>query len=39
MVCLAVSQNTYNGSTKKELEGIENVMLFEKEGDMIDIPF
>ena len=22
---------------KKELEGIENVMLFEKEGDMIDI--
>ena len=21
---------------KKELEGIENVMLFEKEGDMID---
>ena len=37
MVCLAVpSQTLTMEQAKKELEGIENVMLFEKEGDMID---
>ena len=37
MVCLAVPPKTLTmEQAKKELEGIENVMLFEKEGDMID---
>ena len=37
MVCLAVPPKTLTmDQAKKELEGIENVMLFEKEGDMID---
>ena len=37
MVCLAVPPMTLTmDQAKKELEGIENVMLFEKEGDMID---
>ena len=37
MVCLAVPPKTLTmEQAKKELEGIDNVMLFEKEGDMID---
>ena len=37
MVCLAVPPKTLTmDQAKVELEGIENVMLFEKEGDMID---
>jgi DNA polymerase elongation subunit (family B) len=37
MVCLAVPPKTLTmEQARKELEGIENVMLFEKEGDMID---
>jgi len=37
MVCLAVPPKTLTmDQAKAELEGIENVMLFEKEGDMID---
>jgi len=37
MVCLAVPPKTLTmEQAHKELEGIENVMLFEKEGDMID---
>jgi DNA polymerase elongation subunit (family B) len=37
MVCLAVPPKTLTmEQAEKELEGIENVMLFEKEGDMID---
>ena len=37
MVCLAVPPKTLTmEQAKAELEGIENVMLFEKEGDMID---
>jgi len=37
MVCLAVPPKTLSmDEAKKTLEGIENVMLFEKEGDMID---
>ena len=37
MVCLAVPPKTLTmDEAKKELEGINNVMLFEKEGDMID---
>ena len=37
MVCLAVPPKTLTmEQAKKELVGIENVMLFEKEGDMID---
>ena len=37
MVCLAVPPKTLTmDQAKKELEGIDNVMLFEKEGDMID---
>ena len=37
MVCLAVPPKTLTmDQAKKELEGIENVMLFGKEGDMID---
>ena len=37
MVCLAVPPKTLTmDEAKKELEGIDNVMLFEKEGDMID---
>jgi DNA polymerase elongation subunit (family B) len=37
MVCLAVPPKTLTmDQAKKELEGIENVMLFEKEGEMID---
>ena len=37
MVCLAVPPKTLTiEQAKKELDGIENVMLFEKEGDMID---
>ena len=37
MICLAVPPKTLTmEQAKKELEGIENVMLFEKEGDMID---
>jgi len=37
MVCLAVPPKTLTmEQAKKELEGIENVMLFEREGDMID---
>jgi DNA polymerase elongation subunit (family B) len=37
MVCLAVPPKTLTmEQAQKELEGIENVMLFEKEGDMID---
>src|SRR6056300_50908 len=37
MVCLAVPPKTLTmEQAKVELEGIENVMLFEKEGDMID---
>ena len=37
MVCLAVPPKTLTmEQAKKELEGIENVMLFEKESDMID---
>jgi len=37
MVCLAVPPKTLKmDEAKKVLEGIENVMLFEKEGDMID---
>ena len=37
MVCLAVPPKTLTmEQAKKELEGIENVMLFEKEGEMID---
>jgi len=37
MVCIAVPPKTLTmDEAKKELEGIENVMLFEKEGDMID---
>jgi len=37
MVCLAVPPKTLTmEQAKKELEGIENVMLFEKESEMID---
>ena len=37
MVCLAVPPKTLTmEQAKKELEGIDNVMLFEKEGEMID---
>ena len=37
MVCLAVPPKTLTiDQAKAELEGIENVMLFEREGDMID---
>ena len=37
MVCLAVPPKTLTmEQAKAELEGIENVMLFEKEGEMID---
>jgi DNA polymerase elongation subunit (family B) len=37
MICLAVPPKTLTmEQAEKELEGIENVMLFEKEGDMID---
>jgi len=37
MVCLAVPPKTLTmDEAKKELEGIDNVMLFEREGDMID---
>ena len=37
MVCLAVPPKTLTmEQAKKELEGIDNVMLFEKESDMID---
>ena len=37
MICLAVPPKTLTmDQAKAELEGIENVMLFEKEGDMID---
>ena len=37
MVCLAVPPKTLTiEQAEKELEGIDNVMLFEKEGDMID---
>ena len=37
MVCLAVPPKTLTmDQAKKELEGIDNVLLFEKEGDMID---
>ena len=37
MVCLAVPPKTLTmEQAEKELKGIDNVMLFEKEGDMID---
>jgi DNA polymerase elongation subunit (family B) len=37
MVCLAVPPKTLTmDEAKKTLEGIDNVMLFEKEGEMID---
>jgi len=37
MVCLAVPPKTLTmEQAEKELEGIDNVMLFEREGDMID---
>ena len=37
MVCLAVPPKTLTmDQAQKELEGIDNVMLFEREGDMID---
>ena len=37
MICLAVPPKTLTmDQAKKELEGIDNVMLFEKEGEMID---
>jgi DNA polymerase elongation subunit (family B) len=37
MVCIAVPPKTLTmEQAEKELEGIDNVMLFEKEGDMID---
>jgi DNA polymerase elongation subunit (family B) len=37
MVCLAVPPKTLTmEQAEKELEGIDNVMLFEKEGDMLD---
>jgi len=37
MICLAVPPKTLTmDEAKKELEGIDNVVLFEKEGDMID---
>jgi len=37
MVCLAVPPKTLTmEQAKAELDGIENVMLFEREGDMID---
>jgi DNA polymerase elongation subunit (family B) len=37
MICLAVPPKTLTmEEAKKELEGIENVMLFEKEADMLD---
>ena len=37
MICLAVPPKTLTmDQAKAELEGIENVMLFEREGDMID---
>ena len=37
MVCLAVPPKTLTmEQAKKTLEGIENVVLFEKEGEMID---
>ena len=37
MICLAVPPKTLTmDQAHKELEGIDNVMLFEKEGDMID---
>ena len=37
MVCIAVPPKTLTMEQAwKELEGIDNVMLFEKEGDMID---
>ena len=37
MVCLAVPPKTLTmEQAEKELEGIENVMLFEREGEMID---
>ena len=37
MVCLAVPPKTLTmDQAKKELEGIDNVMLFEKESEMID---
>ena len=37
MVCIAVPPKTLTmEQAREELEGIDNVMLFEKEGDMID---
>ena len=37
MICLAVPPKTLTmEQAEKELEGIDNVMLFEKEGDMLD---
>jgi len=37
MICLAVPPKTLTmDQAKAELEGIDNVMLFEREGDMID---
>jgi DNA polymerase elongation subunit (family B) len=37
MICLAVPPKTLTmEQAEKELEGIDNVMLFEREGDMID---
>ena len=37
MICLAVPPKTLTmDEAKKELEGIDNVMLFDKEGDMLD---
>ena len=37
MICLAVPPKTLTmAEAKKELEGIDNVMLFEKESEMID---
>ena len=37
MVCIAVPPKTLTmEQARAELEGIDNVMLFEKEGDMID---
>ena len=37
MICLAVPPKTLTmEQAEKELEGIDNVMLFEKEGEMID---
>ena len=37
MICLAVPPKTLTmDEAKKTLEGIDNVILFEKEGEMID---